>query len=80
LYSQPNTFYQGNVLLAGGTTLLNTNESTSAVAPQTSVYGSSNGTITNPSSPSELDANGAFMHDLNNGLDIVIERDIDNTA
>ena len=80
LYSQPNTFYQGNVLLAGGTTLLNTNESTSAVAPQTSVYGSSNGTITNASSPSELDANGTFMHDLNNGLDIVIERDIDNTA
>lgn len=80
LYSQPNTFYQGNVLLAGGTTLLNTNESTSTEAPQTRVFGSSNGTITNASSPSVLDANGTFMHNLNNGLDIVIERDIDNSA
>ena len=79
-YSEANTFYQGNVLLAGSTTLLNTNESTSTVAPQTLVFGSSNGTITNAGTPSVVEANGAFMHDLNNGLDVVIQRDIDNTA
>ena len=80
LYSEPNTFYQGNVSVAGGTTLLNTNASSSAIAPQTLVFGSSNGTITNPIAPSELDITGAFIHDLNNGLDVVIQRDIDNTA
>jgi PKD repeat protein len=80
LYSEPNTFYQGNVSVAGGPALLNMNESTSAIAPQTLVFGSSNGTITNPITPSELDITGAFMHDLNNGLDVVIQRDIDNTA
>jgi hypothetical protein len=80
LYSEPNTFYNGEITVAGGTALLNSNESTAAVAPQTRLYGSSNGAITNASSPSLVEDSGAFMHDLNNGLDIIIERDIDNSA
>ena len=80
LYSEPNTVYHGDVTLAGGTSLLDANESTSLVAPQTWVFGSSNGIITNAGTPSQVESNGAFAHDLNNGLDIIIQRDIDNTA
>ena len=79
-YSEPNTFYSGNIAVGGSNVGLNENESTSATAPQTLVYGSSNGVINNAASPAEIETDGSFMHDLNNGLDLVIERDIDNMA
>jgi hypothetical protein len=80
LYSEQNTFYNGNITVAGTSVSINSNESTSMLAPQTLVFGSSSGTITNSGSPAEVETDGDFMHDLTNGLDIVIERDIENSA
>jgi len=80
IYSEPNTFFSGNIAAGDSNIALNENESTSAAAPQTMIYGSSNGIINNSGNPSEVETDGSFMHNLNNGLDIVIERDIDNLA
>jgi PKD repeat protein len=79
-YSQPNTFYSGNITTGESSISLGENESNASATPQTLVYGSTNGAVNNPAAPSVVEANGSFMHDLNNGLDLVIERDIDNTA
>jgi PKD repeat protein len=80
LYSNPNTFYQGSLSVGTSGIALNENESSSTVAPQTAVYGSTNGVVNNAGNPADADANGNFNHDLNNGLELAIERDIDNAA
>ena len=80
LYSEANTFYQGNLSVGASSIALNENESSSTTTPQTMVYGSTNGVINNAGTPADVDANGNFNHDLSNGIELVIERDIDNTA
>jgi len=80
LYSEPNSYYTGIVLHGATGAALNANESTSASTPQTLVLGATAGTINITEAAVEVDLGGGFMHDLNNGLEVVIDRDINNAA
>lgn len=80
LYSQPNVFYEGAILYGPTQSALTSNESASTSNPMTFVYGVANGEITNLDMPGEVDEQGFFMHDLNTGSQIEIQRDVDNSA
>lgn len=81
IYSEQNTFYHG-VLSHGatGAPLNDVNESSSASAPENVVYGATSGIINTEDGSANFNFSGEFMHDLNNGLEIAISRDIDNNA
>jgi hypothetical protein len=80
LYSEANSYYTGIVVHGATGAALNANESTSASTPQTLVFGATAGTINTAENAVEVDLGGGFMHDLNNGLEVAIDRDINNAA
>jgi len=81
IYSEQNSFYYGTVSHgATGAPLNDVNESSSASAPETVVYGATSGIINTEDGSVNVNFSGDFMHDLNNGLEIAISRDIDNNA
>lgn len=81
IYSEQNTFYHGAVSHgATGAPLNDVNESSSASAPETVVYGATSGIINTEDGSVNVNPQGGFSHDLNNGLEIAISRDIDNNA
>jgi hypothetical protein len=78
-YSVANVFYEGVLTVGANGSLLNVNESTSEMLPYNYVYGAINGAVS-PAAPVEIGQNGTFLHDLNNGQEVAITRDIDNTG
>jgi hypothetical protein len=78
LYSESNSYFNGQILFGASGAPLNSNESSSITAPQTMVYGATGGVVNSAADAMEVEPTGDFMHDLNNGLEVSIQRDIND--